>query len=814
MATINGTDQSETLKGTTDADTINGLGGDDLLNGIAGQDTLNGGDGNDILRIGAPSFSSSSNDENYSYDYLYGAANGGAGNDTIDLSNDTSIFSEPYTESVPVDLSKQLITFDNGSDLNSVEIYITLSSVENVIGTGAPEIITGSADVNILSGEGGDDTITGVGSGDTLNGGAGDDTLIANGAGMMLHGGTGDDTLRGTLQGDTLDGGDGVDVVDYSGLAGPATIDLSAGTARSATGGADILKAIENVIGTAGADMITGDANANVLNGNGGRDVIHGGGGNDTLAVGPVGVGPALLDGGDGNDTLQISYSGYTSATPIITVDLTAGTFTDRTGLHQLASIENVVALPSNGYASPITILGTSGDNILEGSGAASVLNGRGGNDSFSDGSVSFAGAPTGVTVDLSKTGAQDTGYGTDTFTLISGLTGSDHDDVLTGNSASTDLRGGPGNDRLSTGIADYADARGAVHLDLANHGAQDTGSAGIDTLVNISGLIGSGYDDVIAPDLARTGTFAIDGGAGNDTLSLAAVDHGLTFSLGIYNPTIGAATLVLTSIESVAGTAYDDTLNGTSGANHLTGGAGDDTLLGGGGNDVLDGGAGANYLDGGTGSDVLIGGGIDDVLEGGTNPLAGDSDTVDLSALMTKVFVDLSDTAMQMTHLGKTEQILDVENAIGGAADDLLTGNDAANTLTGNAGNDTLSGGSGDDVLIGGTGRDLLTGGDGADRFVFQAPGDSTPGTLRDQILDFQQGVDRIDLSGLEHYSYGLLTLIGDAPFSHRAGEIRQHLLHGGDVIIDADLNGDGTADFEIDVKIDHLLTVSDFVL
>ena len=61
------------------------------------------------------------------------------------------------------------------------------------------------------------------------------------------------------------------------------------------------------------------------------------------------------------------------------------------------------------------------------------------------------------------------------------------------------------------------------------------------------------------------------------------------------------------------------------------------------------------------------------------------------------------------------------IENAIGGAGDDTITGNATANVLTGNGGKDRLSGGPGDDIL---------NGGDGTDTAVFQlALGNQTPG-------------------------------------------------------------------------------------
>lgn len=57
------------------------------------------------------------------------------------------------------------------------------------------------------------------------------------------------------------------------------------------------------------------------------------------------------------------------------------------------------------------------------------------------------------------------------------------------------------------------------------------------------------------------------------------------------------------------------------------------------------------------------------------------------------------------------------IENAIGGAKDDILHGQDLDNVLIGNAGNDTLFGHAGNDLLDGGAGNDLLDGGPGSDR-------------------------------------------------------------------------------------------------
>ncbi len=57
-----------------------------------------------------------------------------------------------------------------------------------------------------------------------------------------------------------------------------------------------------------------------------------------------------------------------------------------------------------------------------------------------------------------------------------------------------------------------------------------------------------------------------------------------------------------------------------------------------------------------------------------------------------------------------------DIEDAAGGSANDIVTGNTLANALSGNNGADDLFGGNGDDDLYGGDGQDDLIGGNGDD--------------------------------------------------------------------------------------------------
>ena len=98
----------------------------------------------------------------------------------------------------------------------------------------------------------------------------------------------------------------------------------------------------------------------------------------------------------------------------------------------------------------------------------------------------------------------------------------------------------------------------------------------------------------------------------------------------------------------------------------------------------------------------------------------AGGNDTLNLSGFSTPSVIDLRAGAYSSCN-SMTANIAiaygcTIENAIGGAGSDTLTGNSAANRLEGGAGDDKLYGGDGDDLLYAGTGNDLCDGGTGAD--------------------------------------------------------------------------------------------------
>ncbi|MGR9128953.1 choice-of-anchor Q domain-containing protein [Rhizobium leguminosarum] len=243
-------------------------------------------------------------------------------------------------------------------------------------------------------------------------------------------------------------------------------------------------------------------------------------------------------------------------------------------------------------------------------------------------------------------------------------------------------------------------------------------------------------------------------------------------------------------------GTNGDDILPHTGQSN-----GGNETFKGLGGSDVLKGGAGADVLDGGTGND--------------TASYAG-SDAVN---------VDLATKAASGGQ-ATGDKIAGIENLTGSSYNDVLTGgNGGGNVLTGGAGADKLDGGAGNDVLIGGAGKDIMTGGIGEDTFILKAPTETGSGLNRDGITDFQHGVDKIDISAID--ANGSAAGNGtfhfqaqeNALFDHKAGALAWHYDdHAGtasDVtVIQADMNGDGIHDFEVQLKGLVHLGAGDFLL
>jgi Ca2+-binding RTX toxin-like protein len=256
-------------------------------------------------------------------------------------------------------------------------------------------------------------------------------------------------------------------------------------------------------------------------------------------------------------------------------------------------------------------------------------------------------------------------------------------------------------------------------------------------------------------------------------------------------------AGVTLVDIERVDGGDGADTIIGSSAGDTLGGGEGDDSIAGGAGDDIFvatdsfD--EGRDTIDGGIGNDTLQASG-------------------DYAVIMPGVLISVE------------------EISAGGYEGVAITGSDDPDVLDFSSislmgiaeidaysGNDTVVGWTSDDVIVGADGADLMSGGVGADVFLYWWEGDSPAGSGRDIITDFTPGVDNVDLSYIDAKSTisgnQAFTYIGTAAFGSVAGELR-YVNSGGATIVMADRDGDGTADFEIELTGTLTLSSADFML
>ncbi len=374
---------NDVVRGTSGANSLYGGDGNDQLRGLAGNDWLEGEGGDDVLNGGTGD------------DFIFG----GSGYDIASYADDIA--------GVLVDLNVGAAqnTFGSGNDL--------LQSIEGLIG---------SAHSDWLFGNSGDNQLTGGGGEDQMFGRDGADILI---------GGDGNDNLFGGLGNDVLSGGNGTDWANYSLEASGVNINLTTENAQNTLGaGFDTLISIENVIGTASADLLIGNTGGNRLEGGGGNDVITGGAGSDALFGG---AGNDNLNGGTGNDVLEggtgVDWALYhTGLASGITIDL----YTDIQvngggGVDTLHDIENVWA---TSFANSLTgndsaneLRGEGGNDWIWGNGGNDVVNGGDGNDAVAGGAgaddviggsatITCGAAPT-PTTSSSATAGVTTGSGT-----------------------------------------------------------------------------------------------------------------------------------------------------------------------------------------------------------------------------------------------------------------------------------------------------------------------------------------------------------------------------------------------------------------
>lgn len=449
---------------------------------------------------------------------------------------------------------------------------------------------------------------------------------------------------------------------------------------------------------------------------------------------------------------------------------------------------------------------------------------------------------------------------GSDGDNVIDGLGGDDRlfgrdgDDAINGGEGNDQLYGGAGADALDGGADSdsvfYVDAGAGVEFDVETGGT--SGDAAGDSYANIERFFGSNFDDVV------NGSAAIDvlfGLSGDDTINGEAGNDLLYGGVGVDTLNGGDDTDRLfggVGADILNGDDGDDLLYGQDDNDQINGGAGNDRVFTGSGDDVVDGGAGEdiligqtgnNTLQGGADNDTLISGVGADVMDGGagidralysssnaaiTVDLALDTATggsaegdsfISIENLYGSQFSDmLTGDANDNTLVGLGgDDVIDggagndrlvggngADSLMGGLDNDTLIGQDGSDELFGDAGDDRLIGGDGDDMVTGGAGNDLLLGQAGADTFIFDI------GHGADRIVDFTQGEDIInfaELSGVDDFSDLTITQTGvHVLITSAAGTIAVNFSNAADFTAD-DFTFDGAPPMAENFEMDSLI-------
>lgn len=819
-----GTSSNDQIIGSASNDRMFGGTGDDTLTGGAGIDALYGGDGNDLFLIGS------------ALDYSIGDVIGGdAGTDELRFMATTA---------------------------GRLMLTSTMTSVERVvIGTGAAAaaVLSGTTALNINA--------SAVLNGLTIVGNAGSNSLTGTGFTDILDGNAGNDTLSGGAGNDTVTGGDGTDTASYADATGEVTVSLAVAGAQNTGGaGTDVLVTIENLTGSGFNDSLTGDSMANqilcgsgndTLTGGSGADSLYGGDGNDLILINSLAeyATGEVISGDAGADELR--FTSTAAETLVLASSMTTvESVVIGTGTAGAAILTGTTALNINASAvlNGLKIIGNAGSNSLTGTSLSDGLEGGAGNDTLAGG----AGNDT-------QTGGQgvDALYGGDGDDLFMIEFESDYNsgstqDVVSGGAGTDELRfTGIGTswaetlvlsnslssvERVVIGTGAAATAGSASNPEnidasavlygltmIGNFGNNGlTGTAFADNLDGSSGndmLVGGAGDDTLTGGWGNDNLY---GGLGNDVLiggdgTSDSVDYfwatsGVTVNLAVtVAQNTGAEGMdVITTVENVFGSEFNDGLTGDSLANFLQGG---------GGNDTLTGGLGADTLNGGLGNDLFVVASWNDYAAG--EVISGQSGTdelryaatwgglpipiLELTSNMTSVerVVIGTGTATSAVTTGTTtlsinaSAVLNGLTMIGNAGSNSLTGTAFGDSLdggigddvlTGGAGNDSLIGGTGNDNLVGGTGNDMLTGGLGVDQFVFS----STSGGI-DTITDFNQldgGADEFDVMRFEGLRVGTFAYLGTSAFTGGSDNSEARVA-GNQVFVDT--NGDGTTDITV---------------
>ncbi|NWB87132.1 beta strand repeat-containing protein [Pseudomonas gingeri] len=802
MAVINGTSGADTLIGTAGDDQIRGLAGDDILNGGDGNDLLIGGTGADQL-IGGAGIDTASYEDDVSgngvtLNLKTGEHTGIAKGDTfssIEIFKGTA-YSDVFVASASAE------TFDGSGGFDRVDystsaqaINITMTNATSGTGVGGDaqgdvltnmEVITGTAyndvfnlslgtttiyggqgnDVYVVNGTaapslfeyagGGDDEIRTNQSRMTLAAeierltytGSGNFTGYGNTGDNIIIGGAGNDLLIGGAGADQLIGGAGTDTASYEdSVSGGVTLNLKTGEHTGIAKG-DTFSGIEVFKGTAYSDVFVASASAETFDGSGGFD--------------------------------RVDYSTSAQAINITMSNATSGTGVG--GDAQGDVLTNMEVITGTAYndvfnlsLGTTTIYGGQGNDVyvVNGTAAPSLFEYAGGGDDEIRTNQSRMTLATEIER-LTYTGSGNfTGYGNAGNNIIAGGAGND---LLIGGAGADQLIGGAGIDTAS-----YEDDVSGNGVTLNLKTGEHTGIAKGDTFSGIEIFKGTAYSDVFVAS-ASAETFDGSGGFDRVDYSTSAQAINITMTNATSGTGVGgdAQGDVLTNMEVITGTAYNDVFNLSLGTTTIYGGQGNDVYVvngtaapslfeyAGGGDDEIRtnqsqmslaaeierltytgtgnftgyGNAIDNVITGGAGNDIFLGGDGGDTFNGGDG-----IDTVSYNdSRITGVTINLK-TGVH-TGIAKGDVFNSIEKFVGSMQDDIFVGTGAADNFDGGAGRDTVSfaledsaitldltkpftgaaagdtytsievfeGTAFNDTFIGGAGADTFIGGGGAD--------------------------------------------------------------------------------------------------
>jgi Ca2+-binding RTX toxin-like protein len=448
------------VNGGSGNDRLDGGAGNDELTGAEGNDTLTGGTGDDIFYIGGSSFG-------------IDTFSGGDGADQIRVTGNVSVsqidFSAAKVSSVET-LNLNGYNFDGttGADRFNLSAIGGISFNRTMNLNDGNDVFIGHVGVNYVNGGSSNDYLDGGAGNDELSGGEGDDSVLGGTGDDELYGNNGNDLINGGAGDDYMDGGAGNDIF-YVNSTADRTIEAAnqgTDTVRSSNNWTlgDNIERLEllgtaSVNGTGNAlnNTIAGNAASNILNGAAGDDYMVGGGGNDIYLVASVGDRTVEAASG-GTDTVR-SYLNWTLAANVERLELLGTGNLNGTG-NSLAN----------------TIVGNSGNNILNGGTGADYMAGGAGNDIYYvDNGVDKTAEAAG--------GGTDTVRSSVTWTLAANVerlellgtanlsgTGNALSNTLVGNSGSNVLNGGAGNDYMAGGAGNdtffFNTALGASNID------------------------------------------------------------------------------------------------------------------------------------------------------------------------------------------------------------------------------------------------------------------------------------------------------------------------------------------------------------